>query len=150
LELPVPYRSKNANFDAVSELLQVKGVSRAIFDGTTEEPGLAAFLSVVGTGQVNINTASETVLKALGLSEAEISEIQQTRVTQPYTAVPPRFMGRGLTTQSQHFRIESAGLMDGQSRYRIVAVIQRKLETNGSYSPVILSWHTSTRLSRLP
>jgi general secretion pathway protein K len=151
LKLPAPYRSKNANFDAVSELLQVKGVTRQIYDGTAEEPGLAEFLTVTGSGQVNINTASETVLKALGLSEAEISEIRQTRENQPYTRTTiSRFGGRGLVTEAQHFRVESIGLVDGQPRYRISAVIQRKLDTSGGFSPITLSWHTSPRFSRLP
>ena len=140
LKLRTPYRSKNGSFDSVRELLQVKGVTREIFDGTSERPGLKEFLTVAGSGQVNINTAPETVLKALGLSEAEITEIEQSRQNQPYTIVPPRFSGRNLTTQSRSFRIDSTGFVDGQPRYRVVATIQRKVEPGGASSPVILSW----------
>lgn len=49
LGLPVPYRSKNASFDSVDELLQVKGVTRALLYGRPEAPGLAEHLTVFGT-----------------------------------------------------------------------------------------------------
>jgi general secretion pathway protein K len=150
LKLPLPYRAKNSNFDSVSELLQVKGVTREIFEGTDEHPPLAEFLTVVGGGQVNINTATPTVLKALGLSEAEITEIEQARVKAPYAVLPPRFAGRQLAVQSRTFRVESIGLLHGQPRSRVVALIQRKTETTGATAPLILSWDQKNPLGPLP
>ena len=72
LALPVPYRSKNADFDSVDELLQVRGVTRDLLYGRGGTPGLIEYLTVFGTGAVNVNTVSPTVLRALGYAEAEI------------------------------------------------------------------------------
>ena len=73
LGLTPPYRSKNADFDSVDELLQVRGVTRALLYGRDESPGLAEFLTVFGTGAINVNTASPVVLRApLGLAQAEV------------------------------------------------------------------------------
>jgi len=57
-------------------------------------------------GRVNINTASPAVLRAMGLADAEISEILQSRRYGPYTDVD-RFSGRGLVATTQTFRVEA-------------------------------------------
>lgn len=57
------YHCKNSSFEAVEELRYVKGMNYNIFEDI--EP----YITVFGTGRVNINTASMSVLKALGLSE---------------------------------------------------------------------------------
>ena len=139
LKLPVPYRSHNANLDSVNELLQIKGVTPAIFRGADDRPGLADAVTVKTPGQININTASPLVLKALGLSEAEITEILQARRDAPYPTVPGRFAGRGLVTTSRTFRVEAEGLVDGQVRARVTAIVQRRLDAN-QLSVAILEW----------
>jgi len=90
---------------------------------------------------VNINTASPLVLKAFGLSEAEISDVMQTRVRAPYPSVPGRFAGRGLTVGSSVFRIEAEGLVAGVSRSRVVAVVQRG-RANAPLEAPVVSWRT--------
>jgi general secretion pathway protein K len=60
-----PYAAKNAPLDCIEELLMVKGVTRELFYGTGESPGLAQCLSVFGDGKININTAPVPVLQAL-------------------------------------------------------------------------------------
>ena len=126
LKLPIPYRSRNTNLESVSELLQIKGVTRALYDGADGRPGLVDLVTVKTPGQVNINTAPPIVLRALGLSDAEITEIVQTRHDGPYIQTPPRFSGRGLVTTSRTFRVEAEGLLDGQSRARVTAIIQKR------------------------
>jgi hypothetical protein len=71
--LPEPYQAKNANFEAMRELLLVKGVTPEIFDK------LKDFVTIYGTGVVNINTAPHPVLACLGLSKALISKIMTFR-----------------------------------------------------------------------
>ncbi len=61
-----PYDCKNAPFENVEELLLVKGVSPTLYRAL--EPSV----TVYGSGHVNLNTASEPVLRALGLSEAGV------------------------------------------------------------------------------
>src|SRR5207244_4192716 len=95
LKLPVPYRAHNANLESVAELLQIKGVTPAIYNGTKDHPGLAGLVTVRGSGSVNMNTAGPGALRALGLSAAEITEIVQSRHNNgPYPNVPGQFGGR--------------------------------------------------------
>ncbi len=144
LRLPVPYRSRNGLLEDVAELLQIKGVTPALYYGSPGQPGLAEFVTVRGSGQVNLNTASEPVLKAFGLSDAEISEIIQSRRSAPYAAVPPRFAGRGLAVGSRTYRVEAAGWVGGEARVRVLAIVQRTTEAGtGQPTAIILSWNPS-------
>jgi general secretion pathway protein K len=141
LKLPVPYRARNATMDSIDELLQIRGVTPALFYGTSDRPGLADFVTVVGggqgAGQVNINTASKVVLSALGLSEAEIIEIEATRRELPYSNVD-RFPNRTLGTTSRTFRIEALGILDGKPRARLTAIVEAG--DDASQGMRVVSW----------
>ncbi|HET7340496.1 MAG TPA: hypothetical protein VFL90_03460 [Methylomirabilota bacterium] len=144
LKLAVPYRSKNGNLDTVAELLQVRGITRGLMDGGEGKPGLASLVTVksgTGTGQgglVNINTAGPEVLRALNLSDAEITEIEQQRRLAPYST-PGRFAGRNLGVSSRTFRVQAQGLIDGQVRARLTAVVQKRNDAGGE-GVVVLEW----------
>jgi general secretion pathway protein K len=139
LQLPVPYRAKNANLDSITELLQVKGVTSAIYHGTAGKPGLAAFVTAKSPGQVNLNTAPCMVLKALALGEAECTAVDQARRDGPYTTVPGQFGGRGLATTTRTFRIEAEGIVGGEVRARLTAIVQRRADAAND-SVVVLEW----------
>lgn len=139
LKLPVPYRSKNRNLDSVHELRQIKGLTRAILEGADGRPGLLDIVTVKTPGQVNINTAGPRVLRALGLSDAEFLDIEQSRREEPYTAVPGRFAGRGLATTTRTFRIEAEGIVNGEVRARLIAIVQRQAE-GGAETMAVLEW----------
>lgn len=139
LKLPVPYRARNGNLESVAELLQIKGVTPAIFEGVEGRPALARLVTVRGSGSVNLNTAESVTLKALGLSDAEIAEIEQARRESPYAVVPGRFAGRGLAVTTRTFRVEAAGLVDGRVRARLTAIIQRRVEADAP-AIVVLEW----------
>lgn len=142
LRRPIPYRARNGLLEDVAELLQIKGVPPALYHGRGGQPGLVEFVTVRGGGQVNINTAPEPVLKAVGLAEAEVSEIIQSRRTTPYAAVPPRFTARGLSAGSRTFRVEAVGWVGGEVRVRVVAIVQRTAEAGtGQPAAAILSWN---------
>jgi general secretion pathway protein K len=141
LKLPVPYRARNANLESVTELLQIRGLTPAIFYGSASTPGVAEFVTVKSQGQVNINTASAPVLRAMGLAEAEIAEILQTRRDTPYATVG-RFAGRGLVVTTRTFRIEAEGLVDGQVRARITAIVQKRAE-QAAPAVAVLEWSGS-------
>lgn len=139
LRLPVPYRSRNSNLQDAAEVLQVRGVTRELYFGTADRPGLGELVTAVPLNAVNLNTATAPVLKALGLSDAEIADVLQTRQRAPFTSVPGRFAGRGLVVGSATFRIHAEGGIAGSAPRHIVAVVQR----GGRRSPVgvtILSW----------
>ncbi|HEV8615307.1 MAG TPA: hypothetical protein VGU22_07410 [Methylomirabilota bacterium] len=137
LKLPVPYRSKNGNLDSVNELLQIKGVTAAIFNGAEGKRGLADVVTVKTPGQVNINTAGPEVMRALNISDAEFSEIEQSRREFPYVSVPSRFSGRGFSVATRTYRVEAEGLVDGQVRARVTAIVQKR-QDGGQTSLAIL------------
>jgi type II secretory pathway component PulK len=60
--LTEPYNCKNNYFEVIEELLLVKGMTREIFDK------IKYFVTIYGNGKVNINTASEVILTACGLT----------------------------------------------------------------------------------
>jgi general secretion pathway protein K len=134
LKLPVPYRARNANIQDESELLQIRGVTPELYFGTGGRPGLGSLVTAVALNAVSLNAASPPVLKAVGLSDAEIEEVVRTRARAPYPTVPGRFAGRGLTTSSAIFRIEAEGLVAGVGRSQVVAVVRRALDVT------VLSW----------
>lgn len=125
LKLPVPYRARNAPLQDATELLQIKGVTRDLYYGRPDKPGLAAFVTARGRNTVNLNTAPPTVLRAMGLSEAESTDVVQTRVRNPYGSVPGRFGGRGFGVGSNTFRIEAEGYVAGEPKARLTAIVQR-------------------------
>jgi general secretion pathway protein K len=144
LKQPVPYRARNGALQDTAELLQIRGVTREMYHGRADRPGLAELVTVVGRDTININTAPSPVLAALGLSVAEIDEILSTRVRAPYAAVPARFAGKGLGVSSATFRIEAEGRTGGEPRARIVAIVQRQAQLSSSGATgaraAVLSW----------
>ncbi len=140
LKLPVPYRAHNANLESVTELLQIKGITPAIYNGSKERPGLADLVTVRGSGPVNMNTAGPYVLEALGLSSAEITEIVQGRHNAgPFPNVPGKFGGRNLSVATRTFRIEAEGIVDDRVVARLIAIVQRRTEADPP-SALVLEW----------
>jgi general secretion pathway protein K len=139
LALPVPYRARNANLQDAAELLQIRGVTPELYRGGGDRPGLGELVTAAAVSTVNLNTASPLVLAALGLSDAEVADVMQTRVRAPYPSVPGRFAGRGLAVGSSVFRIEGEGWVAGVVRSRVVAVVQRG-RRNAPLEATILSW----------
>lgn len=139
LKLPVPYRAKNAAFDSVAELQQVKGITPALLAGADRRPGLTTLVTVKTPGQVNVNTADCLVLRALSVSDAECESIRQTRRDTPYTAVPGPLGGRGLSVTTRTYRIEAEGSIDGRVAARLTAIVQRRAEGNAD-GVAILEW----------
>ncbi len=138
LRLPVPYRSRNGNLQDPGELRQIRGITAEFYLGSAERPGLVDLVTVVGGNSVNLNTAPGPVLKALGLSDAEVSDIVESRAHTPYFTVPARFATRGLAVGSATFRVEAVGVVN-DTRRRVTAIVQRGSRTNAlGFS--ILSW----------
>ncbi|MDD4203335.1 MAG: type II secretion system protein GspK [Candidatus Omnitrophica bacterium] len=53
----IPYKPKNDKFEAVEELLLIKGMTTNVYEG------IEKYITVYGNGKVNINTCSDVVLK---------------------------------------------------------------------------------------
>ena len=140
LKLPVPYRAHNANLESITELLQIKGVTPAIYNGTKDRPGLAGLVTVRGSGPVNMNTAGADALRALGLSAAEITEIVQSRHNNgPYPNVPGKFGGRNLSVATRTFRVEAEGIVDDRVAVRLTAIVQKRTDGDPP-AAVVLEW----------
>ena len=130
LELPVPYRSRNSPIQDISELLQIKGITPELYYGHEDRPGLVDLVTARGRGTININTAPKLVLQAAGLSDAEIDDVLQSRAVNPYASPPTRgATGAGGRTRfsvnSTTFRIEAEGVIAGEPRARLLAIVQR-------------------------
>ena len=130
LKLPTPYRARNANIESTLELLQIRGVTPALFHGADGKAGLSDAVTVRSVGQVNLNTAPPLVLRAMGLSEAEIGTVLMTRKDTPYISVPGQFGGRGFAVSTRTFRVVAEGVMHGRVGARITAVIRRQSESD--------------------
>ena len=72
-DLPKPYTAKDKPYEAFDELLLVKGMTSEIFEK------IRPYVTVYGSGQVNINTAGSEVLAALGFSDLGIDTIVKYR-----------------------------------------------------------------------
>jgi general secretion pathway protein K len=145
LKLPVPYRSRNAALTDLAELLQVHGVTPAIYYGHDDAAALRDSVTVNGSAQVNINTAAPIVLRALGLSDAEVSDVVQARQVAPYPSVPGKYTGRGFSATTATFRIESVGLVGGRPQARVVAIVRKPSASTAARAPsgeaTVLSWN---------
>jgi type II secretory pathway component PulK len=126
----VPYRARNANLESITELLQIRGITPALFHGADGRSGLAEAATARTLGQVNLNTAGPLVLRALGLSDAEVTTVIQTRKDTPYTLVPGPFAGRGFAITTRTFRVYAEGIVHGRVAARITAVLRRNSVSN--------------------
>ena len=138
--LTKPYPCKNAPLEFLEELLLVRGITKELFYGTEEKPGISLYLSAHGDdGKININTADPLVLRALSdqidedLAEDMVAyrEDEENVLSDPgwYQDVPgmidvsidPTL----LTTLSTYFEITSEGLKGSMSK-RTKGVVERK------------------------
>ncbi len=88
LSLPNPYRAKDGKFDAVEELLMVRGVTPEILYGTGENQGIFGFVTVNSQTAMNLNAAPRPILAALpGVTPDMADQIIALRQTAPFRAV---------------------------------------------------------------
>lgn len=163
LSLPWPYRPQNGSFEFLEELLLVRGMTREIFSGTVgdrdrlaallgtapedrdfrpgEYLGIRPFLTVGGSGQVNINTASLEVLVALGIATSEAKAIIQSREESPFKGqLPQAAQGFPLGLGSGSYSVESTGRPTGSPiAYRITATVLRET-SQGPPRFRVVSW----------
>lgn len=136
LTLPTPYRARNGPIESMNELLQIKGITPALFKGIDGKPGLGDVFTSRGGAQVNANTAGPLVFCGMGVSDAEIGEMSQSR---PYLTLPGRLGGRGFLITTQTFRIDAEGIVDGRPRASLTAIVQKQRNVPGSPITVLES-----------
>lgn len=146
--LEKPYACKNAPLEFVEELLLIRGITKELFYGTEERPGISDYVTTYGDGKININTADPLILRALsdhmddGMVEEMVSyrDDEESDLSDPgwYKTLP----GMGdvaisddlLTTSSTYFEVSSEGLRDNMAK-RISGIVKR---TEGEIET--LSW----------
>jgi len=127
--LEPPYSSKDAPFNTVEELILVRGITKEVVFGRIDEEGkriagVREYLTVFGSGKININTAPEAVLDAV-LGPMKASEIIAQRETGPIQTASNR-----LDVTSDTFSVISTGeSADGSVKRTIKAVLQRQGDT---------------------
>jgi len=148
--LDQPYPAKNGPLDCIDELLMIKGVTRSLYYGTKEMPGLRQLLTVYGDGKININTAPKPVLRALSEDVTadladRMDEYRRDREHDLSSALwYQRIRGMGnvniasrlVTTQSSYFRIVSTGVL-GNMTQTVSGIIRRGTDRK-TYA--LLSW----------
>lgn len=139
------YERKKGKYSAVEELLLVKGVTPEIFNSIKD------YVTIYGD-KVNINTASDKILLALGLDAATVAQIINYRngpdgvggtkddlvitdadiahidnvLMRPATPNESAIISK-LKTQSSFFRIESVGVVDKTKVVKnITAIVQKE------------------------
>jgi general secretion pathway protein K len=123
--LQEPYSAKDGPFDTLEELLLVKGMTPEIFYGSKDEDqefsGVVKYLTVRGSGKININTAPEIVLEAvMGKETAD-------RIIRQREAGPILNPVAGGKVVSTTFTVLSTGTSaDGSIKRTIKAILQRK------------------------
>jgi general secretion pathway protein K len=144
MSLPVPYKAKNDKFEALEELLLIKGMTPEILYGTAKTPGIINFLTVYSkTGGINVNTAPREVLAALPGMTPEMAEqivgLRASGEIKDLEAVK-QVMGEGFKTMSTYvglsesnlYTIESTGFKKGESQgLSIRAIVD--IQGNGKY-----------------
>ncbi len=128
----------------------VKGMTRELFYGTAESPGLVHCMTVFGSGGININTAPRPVLRALAewitdddvewLDKYRRDKRNETEMAKAdwYTkmrASAPTFEAP-LTTDSNVFQIAAVGV-HGRMTERITGVVKL---SDDRKSATLLSW----------
>ncbi|MBF0512186.1 MAG: general secretion pathway protein GspK [Candidatus Omnitrophica bacterium] len=71
--LQYPYLKKSAPYETLNEILLVKGMNKKMYDK------IINYITIYGDGAVNVNTASQEVLLALGLPEELVDKILSVR-----------------------------------------------------------------------
>ena len=138
--LDKPCSCKNAPIEFLEELLLIRGITKELFYGTEEKPGISDYISPHGDGKININTADRLVLSALSDEIKEDPEMVENMIKYRNDEDnnlqeinwDDRVGMRGvnynpglLTTSSTHFEITSEGFKGAMSK-RVTGMVERK------------------------
>jgi general secretion pathway protein K len=141
LSLEPPYHCKNAPMDSIEEILLVKGMKSEYFFGTENYDGLKKYLTIGTGGKININTASEMVLK--GISEQHFNDdvVSSIIACRPFTGqnfscVQGLNIADGsdesnwiknnvLVVKSSRFSVEVKGAMPSGAQVNVKSVLER-------------------------
>ncbi|KQC10622.1 MAG: hypothetical protein APR62_11790 [Smithella sp. SDB] len=136
--LDQPYETKNAPLDCIEELLMIKGITKEIYYGTKEKPGLKEYVTVDSDGIININTAPKMVLRTLsdGISAESADSMDEYRRKEGNDLSNPQWYKQVsgmadvtikpelITVKSNYFKIISTGRMQNMAQ-SVSGVVKR-------------------------
>jgi general secretion pathway protein K len=143
LSLEPPYHCKNAPMDSIEEILLVKGMKSEYFYDTENYKGISNYVTVgpVSTGgRININTASEMVLKSISerINDDVVSNIIACRpfITPDFSCVHGLDLLDGsdesnwiknnvLVVKSSRFSVDVKGAMPSGAQVNVKSVLER-------------------------
>ncbi len=136
--LTPPYHCKNSPLDSPEEILLVKGMKPEYFYGTETNEGIGKYVTVNTEGKININTASETVLKSLSesITEDVVNSIMDCRPFKSanFTCVQGLDLSGGgesdwvkstLDIKSSRFSADMKGIMQSGAVVNVKAILER-------------------------
>ena len=131
--LPTPYKTRNAAFETLEELLLVRGVDADILYGSRDRQGIFPFLTIAaGSGRINPGTAPRPVLLALpGMTPDAADRIIEYRRTSEIRSLEEvmNLVGGGYTqlapyagvSESGYYSITALGYREDESRGHAIA-----------------------------
>jgi len=138
--LDSPYPCRDGPIEFLEELLLVKGMTKELYYGTGDKPGISGYLSTYGDGKININTADRLVLKALSADMTDwmvdnMIEYRQDSDNNLSQIDLNARLGGGvdsvalddealLTTKSSFFEVLAVGLQEVMAK-RVTAMVER-------------------------
>ena len=160
--LSPPYRCRNGRCDILSEILFIKGMTSQAYYGRQNRPGgpasrfgLSEYLTVYGSGRININTAGQPVIESLSehINAALAQLIIDRRRKKPFGSMAelreiPGMTGavlgdleRSATTQSEdrYYKVTARGSA-GAGETAIRAILYRNENTR----QVEVIWYQET------
>ncbi len=143
--LEPPYHCKNGPMDSIEEIMLVKGMKKEYFFGTENYEGIRNFITVCpmnntsSSGKININTASETVLKSISdrFNEDVVNNIVACRPFKSnnfscargldLTDSTPEttWIKNTLVFKSTRFSVDVKGVMPSGALINVKAVLER-------------------------
>jgi general secretion pathway protein K len=142
--LEPPYHCKNGPMDSIEEIMLVKGMKKEYFFGTENYEGIRNFITVCPlntspSGKININTASETVLKSISdrFNEDVVNNIVACRPFKGNNFTCARgldltdstpettWIKNMLVIKSTRFSVDVKGVMPSGALINVKAVLER-------------------------
>lgn len=137
--LDPPYHCKNAPLDCAEEILLVRGMKPEYFSGTENYEGIRNYVTVGTKGKINVNTASETVLRSLSdrFTENAVNSVLDCRpfTEQTYDCIKGIDLADGseesiwiksvLDVKSARFSADMKGSLPSGALVNVRAVLER-------------------------
>jgi len=129
-----PYYAKNGKIETLNELLKIRGITKEILYGSSEEDGtykgIIQFLTVYKYPSINPNTASEEILNII-YSPEQVAVILDNRETKGYHS----------NSLSTLFRVTSTGKMQGSRTEHTLEAVLEKTGTGDKTTLIIHYWN---------